>query len=72
MSEPVPSRELYTQVRAGFVLQNDTLTAWCKRNGMHISNARTCLTGSWDGPSARALRARICDAARIAGVRVAA
>lgn len=59
MSMPEPSVQLAREVRAAFVLKGTTLKAWCRQNNMHFSNARTCLTGAWDGPAARRLRARI-------------
>ena len=69
MSAPAPSQELLRRVRAGFTLQGTTLTAWCRDNDTHISNARNALIGTWDGPKGRAMRAKIVKAA---GVRVAA
>lgn len=59
MSMPEPSQQLAREVRAAFVLQGTTLKAWCVKNNLHFSNARNCLVGSWDGPAARKLRARI-------------
>ncbi|MDZ4378783.1 MAG: hypothetical protein U0973_11580 [Xanthomonadaceae bacterium] len=58
-----PSLDLYRRVRAGFIVQDTTLNEWCKANAIKAPNARTCLVGSWDGPTARQLRARICEAA---------
>ena len=59
---PDPSLDLYRQVRAHFILQGTTLKAWCRDNDTHLSNARNCLVGSWNGPRGRAMRARIVKA----------
>lgn len=64
---PQPGIDLYRKVMGGFVTQGTTLTAWCRKEGLHQSNSRTCLTGSWDGPRARELRARLCKAAGVTG-----
>lgn len=61
--------ELLRQVRAGFVLKNTTLGRWCRENAVSRQNARAALTGLWDGPKGRALRARLVKAA---GLRAAA
>jgi len=53
------------QVRTGFILQNTTLTAWCRTKGVHISAARQTLYGNWDGPKARELRDQIIKAAKL-------
>lgn len=63
-----PGRELMNQVRTGFILQNTTLTAWCRNNNVHISKARQTLYGTWDGPKARELRSQIVKAARMRAV----
>lgn len=63
----LPSRELYNQVRAGFIIKGDTLSVWCRENGISPTNAKQCLMGSWDGPKAKTLRKRIIKASRIQG-----
>lgn len=59
MSLPQPSVQLAREVRAAFILKGTTLKAWCRANNTHFSNARNCLVGSWDGPAARKMRARL-------------
>lgn len=61
---PQPGHELLREVRAGFVRQGKTLTAWCNEHGISVSNARQAVIGSWNGPKARSLRARISRAAQ--------
>lgn len=60
-----PSIDLYLRVRAGFVQQGTTLTAWCRAHGHDVSNARQALFGAWNGPKARELRTEIIKASRI-------
>jgi hypothetical protein len=62
---PSPSKQLYLRVRAGFVQQELSLSAWCRQNGIDPTNARHALIGSWDGPKGRKLRARIVKASGI-------
>ena len=62
----LPSRDLYNKVRAGFVAQGSSLSQWCKAKGMNTQNALSCLTGTWDGPKAKTLRAEIIEASGIA------
>ncbi len=54
-----PSLELHNLVKAGFVAQGLSLSAWCKSNDVKLSNIKQCLTGSWDGPKAKELRAKV-------------
>lgn len=56
---PAPGQPLLLAVRAGFVSQGTTLSAWCKHNQIKLPNARVCLLGGWNGPAAHILRARI-------------
>lgn len=58
-----PGKPLYHKVRAGFVDQGISLNRWCKENGYRIENARSCLTGNWDGPKARQFRQEMVAAA---------
>lgn len=62
---PEPSKALVRDVRAGFIRQGSTFTAWCRENGLRPGNARQALLGSWDGPKGQALRRRIVRAAAI-------
>lgn len=68
-TSPHPSIDLYRQVRGAFIAQGKTLQGWCKENGTHLSNARSALTGNWDGPKGREMRRRLVKAA---GLQVAA
>lgn len=65
MSTPLPSIDLYRKVRGAFIAQGKSLKGWCQDNGTHLSNARSALTGNWDGPKGRAMRSRIVKAAGI-------
>lgn len=69
MSTPAPSLELLRLVRAAFIVKDTTMKAWCRDNGIHLSNARNALIGSWNGPAGKAMRARIVKAS---GMRDAA
>lgn len=60
-----PGLELYRKVRCGFILKGTTLNHWCRTNGTDPQNARQCLTGSWDGPRARELRATLIKASAL-------
>lgn len=67
-----PSKELHLKVRAGFIAQGKTLGGWCKARGIHPTNARNCLIGSWDGPKGRALREKLLEASGVIGSSSAA
>lgn len=71
MQAPAPSKELLRRVQAGFVLQGESLRAWCRKNELSPSAARSALLGTWDGPTGREWRQRLCTAARIDRVRAA-
>ena len=62
MATPEPGLGLMQQVRAGFVLQGTTFSAWCKANQISQYNARDAVIGSWNGPKGKALRAQIVKA----------
>lgn len=62
MTTPEPSLELLRKVRAAFILQGGTLKGWCRQNGIHLSNARNALIGSWNGPAGQAMRRRVIKA----------
>ncbi|MEI2428671.1 hypothetical protein RDV84_00275 [Lysobacter yananisis] len=62
MTTPDPSLELLRKVRAAFVLKDSTLKAWCRQNGIHMTNARNALIGSWNGPAGQAMRRRVVKA----------
>lgn len=54
-----PSKDLYNKVKAGFIIKGTTLGAWCRESGVKQSNVMSCLVGSWDGPKAKVLRAKL-------------
>jgi hypothetical protein len=55
--------ERQRRVRAGFVAQGSSLSAWCRANGVQRQNAHKALVGQWSGPKADELVARITVAA---------
>jgi hypothetical protein len=59
------NRQLYAQVKAGFVLQESSLNRWCKEHKIHRQNARDALLGVWKGDGADALIDRLATDARI-------
>lgn len=69
---PPPSTELLRKIKAHFISKGTTLAAWCRANGHLQSNVRQALTGNWDGPKGRALRARLSQEAGITQRRNAA
>jgi hypothetical protein len=69
MTMPNPSLDLYRQVRGAFIAQGKSLKVWCQEHGTHLSNARSALTGNWNGPKGKAMRERLVKAA---GLRDAA
>jgi hypothetical protein len=72
MTTPEPSRDLLRKVKAHFILEGTTLTAWCRDNGINMPNAREALMGTWDGPAGRRLRERLCHVAGLMSSRRAA
>lgn len=56
-----PSKSLYRKVRLGFFEQEDSLNAWCKRNNRHLTNVKEALYGTWNGPTAKALRKQLIE-----------
>jgi len=52
----LPGQELYNHVRAGFILQNTTLSEWCLKNGMTQTSAKASLHGMSNGPKGKKLR----------------
>lgn len=59
VNQLTPSRDLYNRVRAGFVIQGSSLTAWCNSHGVKQQNILHCLVGSWNGPKSQALREQV-------------
>ncbi|MDO6525787.1 hypothetical protein Q4519_08825 [Motilimonas sp. 1_MG-2023] len=60
-----PSRELYNQVRAAFILKGSSLSSWCGSNDIKQQNAMSCLVGTWNGPKGKALREKLIMASGI-------
>lgn len=58
------SKELLWEVRGRFIQRGESLTAWCKENGIKQPNAYKYLRGDRDGVIARYWRQRIVAAAR--------
>ncbi|EOV1092757.1 hypothetical protein ACOLXF_002424 [Vibrio fluvialis] len=59
------SADLYTQVKAGFLLQGTSLSRWCAENGVHRQNAAQALKGLWKGEKSNALKEKIIIASGI-------
>lgn len=57
-----PGRALYSKVRGHFMIQDTTLSKWCKQKGIALQTAIDVLTGSRNGPKAKALRLEIIEA----------
>lgn len=65
MLTPEPSQYLLRRVQAGFVLQGTSLRAWCLKQQINPTLARSALLGSWNGPRGKQMRARVAQAAQI-------
>ena len=59
INEKKPSRELYQMVMGSFIMKGESLSNWCKENNVARSNVVSALTGAWNGPKAKVLRARV-------------
>ncbi|MGL1088160.1 hypothetical protein [Vibrio vulnificus] len=62
-----PGKELYNKVKVGFIIKGTTLGAWCRRSGVKQQNVMSCLIGTWDGPKAKMLRAKVIQESGIVG-----
>lgn len=51
-----PSKTLYDQIKGSFVSNGQTFTAWCKQEQLNISNTRSAILGSWNGPKGQKVR----------------
>ncbi len=58
-------RQLYADVRAGFIAQHTSLNKWCKDNGVQRQNARAALLEFWTGDKANELCRRLIEASGI-------
>ncbi|HHY0546861.1 hypothetical protein [Vibrio parahaemolyticus] len=54
--------DLYTKVKAGFLLQNSSLNQWCIENGVTRQMAAQVLKGGWSGPKNTKLREQLVQA----------
>lgn len=54
-----PNVERNRKVRAAFVERGTSFHAWCRQNDIDPHNARKAVLGSWSGPKAQAVLARI-------------
>lgn len=61
----IPSRELYNQVRAAFILNDSSLGTWCTANDVKQQNVMACLVGTWNGPKGKELRNRLVIASSL-------
>jgi hypothetical protein len=50
-------------IRAGFVARGTSLTAWCRKEGLHLGYVRECIAGERKGTKARAILSRVRAAA---------
>lgn len=72
MKHREPSRHLYLLIKAGFVYQGTSLTAWARTQGIDPSSARSAIMGLWDGPKGKALRLKAIEASKIEALEAAA
>ncbi len=68
MKIPQPSKTLLNLVRAGFMLQDTSIFAWCKKNNLQYQNVKAYLMGEYNGKKAQEIRERvICDSVHAFG-----
>ncbi len=60
-----PGQELVQEVRAGFIKQGTSLSAYCRQNGIEGKTVHRLLSGKWDGKKAREIRAQLIEAANV-------
>lgn len=65
-NEIEPGHDLLMKVRGAFIYHNSSLSKWCRDNEIEMTHARDCLLGGWNGPKAKALRAKLVSASRAA------
>lgn len=54
-----PGHALLMKVRGAFIYHGSTLSRWCSKNRVELSNARQCLIGTWSGEKGTALRKKL-------------
>lgn len=62
-----PGADLYAQVRGAFIQSHDSYTAWCRREGLNVSNVREAICGSWNGKKGKEIRHRAIKESGLAG-----
>ncbi|CAK6715499.1 conserved hypothetical protein (fragment) [Vibrio harveyi] len=55
--------DLYTKVKAGFLLRGTSLHRWCIDNGVKRQAAAQALKGIWNGPKSTDLKQKLIEAA---------
>ncbi|MDN3701601.1 MULTISPECIES: hypothetical protein [Vibrio] len=53
------SIQKFNLLKGAFIAQGTSFSKWCHNNSVTPSNARAALIGSWDGPKAKMLRAKL-------------
>lgn len=61
-SNHAPSKKLWSKIKAAFVLNDSTVTTWCKGEQKNVTNVRGAVIGSYDGPKAKAIRKEVIEA----------
>lgn len=56
---------LYDKVRAAFIVQGTTLSAWCRGHNIKQTHAKSSLYGSWNGPKGSELRKQLIKESRV-------
>ncbi|MFI3273733.1 hypothetical protein [Vibrio sp.] len=57
------NNDLYTKVKAGFLLKGTSLHRWCIDNEVKRQAAAQALKGIWNGPKSNELKQRLIEAA---------
>ncbi|HAS6636673.1 hypothetical protein AABD46_05645 [Vibrio parahaemolyticus] len=57
------NNDLYTKVKAGFLLKGTSLHRWCIDNEVKRQAAALALKGIWNGPKSSELKRKIIEAA---------
>lgn len=60
-----PGKELIQEVRAGFIRQGTSLSAFCRENEIEGKTVHRLLSGDWNGPIAKQKRKKIMAAAKV-------
>jgi hypothetical protein len=49
----------YNRVKAAFIANGQTISAWCEGNELHLQNVRKAFLGEWTGVKATQLKQRV-------------